>query len=94
MAKGFALTEDYKKAGLIANWLIIYNDPEKGESKLKKAEELCVYNGMEPGQFQKILDGEFQNMSFRELLAINRIIKRKRKVPLKPSKEKKNASND
>ena len=89
MAKRLVVTEEQRKAELIANWLIIYNDPEKGETKRKKAEELCVYNGMEPGQFQRILDGEFRNMTFKELLDVYKIVNRKWKVPPKQPKEKK-----
>ena len=79
MAKLKLIKMDFKRAELVANWIIRFQDEENGQKKLAEAERLCVLNGMEPGELQKILDGEFVNYDYTRLLEINKIISGKRR---------------
>ena len=79
MAKPKLIKMDFKRAELVANWIIRFQDEENGQKKLAEAERLCVLNGMEPGELQKILDGEFVNYDYTRLLEINKIISGKRR---------------
>lgn len=78
MAKNMTVRSDFQKAELVGNWMIRFNDPEKGAKKLEEAERLCVLNGMEAGEFSKIIRGEFKNYTFTQLLEINKIINKKK----------------
>lgn len=79
MAKPKLIKLDFKRAELVANWIIRFQDEENGQKKLAEADRLCVLNGMEPGELQKILDGEFVNYDYTRLLEINKIISGKRR---------------
>lgn len=79
MAKPKLIKLDFKRAELVANWIIRFQDEEKGPKKLAEADRLCVLNGMQPGELQKILDGEFVNYDYTRLLEINKIISGKRR---------------
>lgn len=79
MAKPKFIKLDFKRAELVANWIIRFQDEENGQKKLAEADRLCVLNGMEPGELQKILDGEFVNYDYTRLLEINKIISGKRR---------------
>lgn len=79
MAKPKLIKLDFKRAELVANWIIRFQDEEKGQKKLAEADRICVLNGMEPGELQKILDGEFVNYDYTRLLEINKIISGKRR---------------
>ena len=78
MAKNMTVRSDFQKAELVGNWMIRFNDPEKGAKKLEEAERLCVLNGMEAGEFSKIIRGEFKNYTFAQLIEINKIINKKK----------------
>lgn len=80
MAKAKLVKNEYYKAELVATWLMRFSEEEKGPKKLQEAERLCVLNGMQPGEFQKILDGAFLQYDYRDLLEINKIINKKRRV--------------
>ena len=79
MAKPKLIKMDFKRAELVANWIIRFQDEENGLKKLAEADRICVLNGMEPGELQKILDGEFVNYDYTRLLEINKIISGKRR---------------
>lgn len=80
MAKAIPVKIDMRKAELVANWLIRFNDPEKGQKKLEEAERLCILNGMESGEFTTIITtGNFNKYQYSELLEINKIINGKKR---------------
>lgn len=70
---------EYRKAEVIANWIMKFSEGEKGQKKKDEAERLCVLNGMEPGELQSILDGDFVNYDYSQLLEINKILNGKRR---------------
>lgn len=79
MPKAKLVKNDYYKAELVATWLIRFSEEEKGPKKFAEAERLCILNGMQPGELQRILDGAFLEYDYRDLLEINKIINGKRK---------------
>lgn len=80
MVKARPIRPEFHNAEIVANWMIRYNDPEKGKKKLEEAERLCVLNGMQPGEFSKIINGDFKDYTFSQLLEINKIINKKKRT--------------
>ena len=80
MTKARHIRPEFRNAEIVANWMIRYNDPEKGKKKLEEAERLCVLNGMQPGEFSKIINGDFKDYTFSQLLEINKIINKKKRT--------------
>lgn len=80
MAKAKLVKNEYYKAELVATWLMRFSEEEKGPKKLQEAKRLCLLNGFEPEEFQKILDGAFLQYDYKDLLEINKIINKKRRV--------------
>lgn len=78
MSKAMIVRSDYKKAEIIGNWMIKFNDPTQGKKRLEKAEQLCVINGMKPGEFTSIINGNFSEYSYNQLIEINKIINKKK----------------
>lgn len=78
MAKAMIIRSDYKKAEIIGNWMIKFNDPKQGKKRLEKAEQLCVINGMKHGELSTIINGNFSDYSYNQLVEINKIINKKK----------------
>ena len=80
MAKAMPVKIEMRKAEIVANWLIRFNDPETGQKKLEEAERLCILNGMESGEFTAIITtGDPSKYQYSELLEINKIINGKKR---------------
>lgn len=72
------IKQSYRNAEIIANWMLRFDGhPEK----LQEAEELCILNGLEPGQLKRIIDGEYVNYHYSDILTINKYINRRGKCP-------------
>lgn len=87
MAKVAQTTHTMRCANLIANWIIKFNDPKKGNSALNEALQLMSYNGKDPKILTDLIsNANIQNITYSDLLEINKIINKKAKVPTKNKK--------
>lgn len=72
------IKQSYRNAEIIANWMLRFDGhPEK----MQEAEKLCILNGLAPGELQKIIDGEYVNYLYSDILRINNYINHRGKCP-------------